>query len=416
MAVILAYTAPALGHLFPFCALLTELASRGHQVHVRTLAAGVELCRQLGFDAEAVDPRIEALQSAGPAAGGVLRAAGNTVRVLGQCAQYEVDDFRDAVRDVEPDICLIDANSWGAQSAAETMPGPWVVLSPFIPYLRSPGSAPFGAGVTPRPGPVGFVRDWGIQLVTAVVFDVPFRSEISPVRKRLGLPKVRSAGQLLRRAPALLIATGKPFEYRHTDWGPNVELIGPAAFDPPPTGDESWLDDIDDPIVLVTTSSLAQADNELVGTAIDALEGLPVHVVATLPGGGNIDVRQRPGATLSRFTAHSAILDRTVCVITHGGMGITQKALARGIPVCVVPFGRDQFEVARRVEVARCGTRLPARRLTRARLRAAVEEAMTMGEGAATVAAGFEATGGVRHGADRVEGLLQKWPLRTPGR
>ena len=30
-------------------------------------------------------------------------------------------------------------------------------------------------------------------------------------------------------------------------------------------------------------------------------------------------------------------------------MGITQKALAAGVPVCAVPFGRDQFEVARRV-------------------------------------------------------------------
>ena len=35
--------------------------------------------------------------------------------------------------------------------------------------------------------------------------------------------------------------------------------------------------------------------------------------------------------------------------VTHGGIGATQKALARGVPVCVVPFGHDQFEVARRV-------------------------------------------------------------------
>jgi UDP:flavonoid glycosyltransferase YjiC (YdhE family) len=44
-------------------------------------------------------------------------------------------------------------------------------------------------------------------------------------------------------------------------------------------------------------------------------------------------------------------------------MGSTQKALAHGVPVCVVPFGRDQLEVARRVEVAEAGTRLSARRL-----------------------------------------------------
>ena len=70
---------------------------------------------------------------------------------------------------------------------------------------------------------------------------------------------------------------------------------------------------------------------------------------------------------------------------------------------CVVPFGRDQFEVARRVEVARCGTRLPAKKLTAARLSAKVRQAMTMTDGARRVAAGFAATGGVARGADLIE-------------
>jgi hypothetical protein len=56
MAVVLAYTSPAIGHPFPFCALLGELAARGHQIHVRTLASGVGVCRRLGFAAERVDP------------------------------------------------------------------------------------------------------------------------------------------------------------------------------------------------------------------------------------------------------------------------------------------------------------------------------------------------------------------------
>jgi hypothetical protein len=32
-------------------------------------------------------------------------------------------------------------------------------------------------------------------------------------------------------------------------------------------------------------------------------------------------------------------------------MGAIQKALARGVPVCVVPHGHDHLEVVRRVEV-----------------------------------------------------------------
>jgi UDP:flavonoid glycosyltransferase YjiC (YdhE family) len=97
------------------------------------------------------------------------------------------------------------------------------------------------------------------------------------------------------------------------------------------------------------------------------------------------------------------VLDRAICAVTHGGMGATQKALAHGVPVCVVPFGRDQFEVARRVEVARCGTRLPSKKLSVERLRAKVREAMTMTDGAKRVAEGFAATGGVARGADLFE-------------
>ena len=405
MAVILAYTAPALGHLYPFCAQLRELADRGHQVHVRTLAEGVRLCRDLGFEAAAVDPRIETLHNQG-STGGVLRAAGDTVRALAACAAVEAGDIERAVRQTRPDLVIVDSNCWGAISYAEANNLAFVVFSAFTPYLRSPGSPPFGPGARPWPGPLGRIRDWGVGLVTGAVFDRPFRRGLHPVRAALGLPDVRTADELLRRAPAVLVATGKPFEYPHTDWGPSVTMIGPAAFDPRPAQTPAWLRDIADPIVLVTTSSVPQADEWLVRTAVQALAGQGLHVVATSPARTVPAAAARPGVTLTEFVPHSLVLERAVCVITHGGMGVTQKALGRGIPVCAVPFGRDQFEVARRVEVARCGVRLPADRLTPAALRSAVSEAMSMTAGAAAVARGFAATGGVSRGADIVEGIL----------
>jgi UDP:flavonoid glycosyltransferase YjiC (YdhE family) len=119
-------------------------------------------------------------------------------------------------------------------------------------------------------------------------------------------------------------------------------------------------------------------------------------------------------AHVERFLAHGPILDRAVCAVTHGGMGATQKALARGVPVCAVPFGRDQLEVARRVQVARAGTRLSAKRLTAGRLRAKVLEAMTMADGAARVAAGFKAAGGPTAAADAIEDRLLT-ALSAPG-
>jgi UDP:flavonoid glycosyltransferase YjiC (YdhE family) len=77
-------------------------------------------------------------------------------------------------------------------------------------------------------------------------------------------------------------------------------------------------------------------------------------------------------------------------------MGATQKALAHGVPVCVVPFGRDQLEIARRVEVAGAGTRLSAGRLRPDRLRHKVNEAITR----------TSAAGGASGAADAVETRL----------
>lgn len=78
------------------------------------------------------------------------------------------------------------------------------------------------------------------------------------------------------------------------------------------------------------------------------------------------------------------------------------------MPVCAVPFGRDQLEVARRVEVAQAGSRLPASRLRPDRLRRAVREAMERADGAKRAAAAFAAAGGATAAADALEANLDR--------
>lgn len=169
-------------------------------------------------------------------------------------------------------------------------------------------------------------------------------------------------------------------------------MIGACDWDPPAELPE-WLSQLERPLVLVTTSTLYQGDEELVTTAFKALADEPVEVVATLPSSDPRQFELPANGRVESYLPHGLVLERAACAITHGGMGGTQKALAHGVPVCVVPFGRDQSEVARRVEVPGAGTRLPAKRLTVDRLREKVREAMAMAEGAQRVADGFEAAG-----------------------
>jgi len=181
----------------------------------------------------------------------------------------------------------------------------------------------------------------------------------------------------------------KPFDYPHPDWDDSIQLIGSCSYDPAPSTEPEWLAYIDRPIVLVSTSSEDQDDSQIARVALAALAEEPVHVVATFPAGVPADLTAPANATVCQFVPHSVVLGRAACAITHGGMGVTQKALSRGVPVCVVPYGRDQFEVARRVEVAKCGTWLLPRDLTADRMRDEVSEGHDDDEGANRVAAGY---------------------------
>ena len=73
MSRILAYTSPALGHLFPMTPLLLELRSRGHHVHVRTLADQVDRMESLGLDARRPTRAIEAIENVDWKAGAPAR-------------------------------------------------------------------------------------------------------------------------------------------------------------------------------------------------------------------------------------------------------------------------------------------------------------------------------------------------------
>ena len=402
MSTILAYTSPALGHLFPMTPLLLELRSRGHRVHVRTLAGQVDRMESLGLEASAMDARVEAIENTDWKAGNARAALAGAVATFAARGEYDGADLENAIADLRPDLLVVDINAWGAQIAAEASGLPFVVLSPYTPPIRSVGTPPFGPGFKPLPGLLGRLRDGLLRPVVMGVAEKVMKPRIAELRAAKGLPPVGSADEFFRRPPLLLVTTAEPFEYHHEDWGADIVMIGASAWEPPAEAPE-WLDDVDRPLVLVTTSSEFQDDGVLVRTALEALADEPVTVVVTMPAGVPDDLVVPANARVERFLPHGPILERAAVAVTHGGMGGTQKASSHGVPVCVVPFGRDQLEVARRVEVSGSGTRLPATRLDPERLRAAVREAMECAEGARRVAEGYRATGGVVAAATLLE-------------
>ena len=405
MARVLAYTSPARGHLFPLTPILDELHRRGHAVSVRTLGSEVELMRSRGFDAAPIDERIESIAHDDFRARTPTGALKRSLRVFEARAEHDAPDLARAIGEVRPDAVIVDVNSWGAAAAAEAWGGAWASLVPFPLPLRSPGVPPFGPGLAPARGPVGRARDRVLTPLIAGSLGRTMMPALNGVRAERELPALAGTDDYFVRAPLVLYLTAEPFEYPRGDWPANVAMVGPCAWDPPADPPE-WLAAIERPVVLVTSSSEFQDDARLVSAALDGLAGEDVHVVATLPSQDPGQLADRPHATLARFVPHAPLLERAACAVTHGGMGATQKALARGVPVCAVPFGRDQLEVARRVEVSGAGTRLPASRLSPERLRAQVRRAMECTAGARRIAEAFAAAGGAAAAADAVEARL----------
>ncbi|HEU0027020.1 MAG TPA: glycosyltransferase [Ktedonobacterales bacterium] len=405
MARILAYTTPARGHLFPLVPILDELRRRGHQIALRTLASQVPLMQARGFEAAPISAQVEAIALEDWRVSDPRESLKYSVRGFCARAEYDAPDLQRAIAEERPDALIVDINSWGGLAAAEAWGGPWAALCPYPLTLRSPDAPPFGPGLPPARGPLGRLRDRLLRPLVLGTIEKTMLPPLNGVRAQLGLAPLAEIDEMFRRPPLLLYLTAEPFEYHRRDWPASVVMVGPCAWDPP-ADPPAWLAEITGPIVLVTTSSEFQNDGRLIQTAFDALADEPVTVIATLPAGDPERIHPPANARLERFIPHSAVLDRAACAITHGGMGATQKALARGVPVCAVPFGRDQLEVARRVEVAGAGTRLPASRLSPDRLRAKVREAMAMAERARRVAAAFAAAGGPTAAAATVETRL----------
>ncbi len=422
---ILAYTSPARGHLYPIVPIVQELQRRGHELALRTLSSQVELMRALDIDAEPISGQIEAVELDDYKGRSVPAKGRRALATFAARAEHEAPDLARAIGDHDPDVVVIDVNCWGAATVAEASGLPWAMYSPYLLMLPSRDAPAYGLGLAPPGGPLGRGRDVLLRRLGDVGFNRAVLPALGALRARHGLRGLDHFTDLLERPPLLLALTAEGFEYPRSDWPANVRLVGPMNWDPShlpshtpprslPQRAPAWLAEMSDPLVLVTCSTERQHDRRLISVALEALPAAGMSVIATAAAHDPDAFDAPAGSRVVSFVPHEAILERAACVVCHGGMGITQKALAAEVPVVVVPFGRDQLETARRVEVARAGARLSPRRLTPERLADAVRTALSRRAGAQRVSRAYAAAGGPAAAADAIETIgLGPHPAHT---
>jgi MGT family glycosyltransferase len=161
-------------------------------------------------------------------------------------------------------------------------------------------------------------------------------------------------------ADRILVCSSPSYDFAPGSVPANVRYIGPQLDDAATaTPGDPWAVPSDRPLVLVGLSSTVMRQEGLLQRAADALGQLHVRgLVTTGPAVDPTVIAAAPNVTVTRWVRHADVLPHCSAVITHGGHGTVMKALIAGVPLVVVPLGRDQPDNAARVVYAGAGTRL----------------------------------------------------------
>ena len=204
---------------------------------------------------------------------------------------------------------------------------------------------------------------------------VPGSPRLAALRSRLGLPPAASLLDTWRSASRVLVVSPREFDPPDAELPANTIFVGPVADrrHTPGHWDAGWGPQSDHPLVLVSFSTTAMAQEELLDRVAHALSGLPVRVLVTTGKGVDRNLLHPARNTIVReFVPHTAVLPYVDLMVCHAGHGTVMAALAAGVPLLCLPMGRDQPMVAARVEAVGAGLSLDSESPTAA-IRATVE-------------------------------------------
>ncbi|HEY6890079.1 MAG TPA: glycosyltransferase [Solirubrobacter sp.] len=382
-------TMPAAGHVTPGLPVARELADRGHDVHWYTGAVYREAIEAAGATHH---PIVSAYDFGGL---GIDEAFPELTGLTGltmvrQALQRTfIDSGPGMLRDLQAileafpaDVAVSEALFVATRWLHELGGPPWATLGESMLGTYSRDTAPFGPGLFPRGGPLGRARNLTMNALHRRVVFGPVTARYEQARGEVGLPPLgRSFLDTLTSPFLYLQGTVPSFEYPRSDLPAHVHFVGPLLPDPPDAfTPPSWWGEMRSstrPVVLVTQGTIANDPRLLIAPTIDALADEPVLVIATT--GAPVDAalaalggKLPANARLEPFIPYGELLPHVSALVTNGGYGGLQQALAHGVPIVVAGATEDKPETAARVAWSGAGLRLRAQSPEPERIKAAV--------------------------------------------
>jgi UDP:flavonoid glycosyltransferase YjiC (YdhE family) len=262
---------------------------------------------------------------------------------------------------------------------------PWANIGISMLGLYSRDTAPFGPGFLPMCGPLGQLRNRLMNAVHRRVVFGPVTEYYERARAQVGLPPLGFGYIDTLTSPYLYLQSTVPgFEYPRRDLPPQVHFIGPLL--PDAAADvqlPAWWPELAEgrPVVLVTQGTLAADPRQVLVPTIQALAEEGVLVIATTGASPDQALAALGGsapanAHVERFLPYSELLPHVDVLVTNGGYGTVQQALAHGVPIVVAAATEEKPENAARIAWSGAGVRIRALSPAPDRIRAAVRRVL----------------------------------------
>lgn len=397
MSHLLLASTPLYGHVGPLVTVGQALRAAGHRVSLLTGRKYGGLVRAAGLRFLALPPAADYddadLGSFLPGRGARTGLAAGRHDIIGLFIDPLVAQHRavaqalaaEAYDAVLTDVAFLGVLPTLLQPRAERLPVFGVSATPLS--VTSVDCAPFGSGLPPG-------RTAHSRFRNRVLNAVLPRGPLKPVQDALdaalgacGWPAgSASYFDLAGTFDTTFQLSVAAMEYPRREMPVGMRFVGPLRPRVSTHGLPGWWSDLDGSrsVVHVTQGTMDNVDlgrvlaptvRGLAGEellVVAATGGRPVaHLLDRLPGGVPANLR------VAEFLPYELLLPRTDVVVTNGGFGGVQRALAAGVPLVVAGATEDKPEVAARVAWSGAGVDLRTGTPSARRVRRAVHAVLT---------------------------------------
>ncbi|HYI10498.1 MAG TPA: nucleotide disphospho-sugar-binding domain-containing protein [Thermoanaerobaculia bacterium] len=416
---------PLTGHVNPGLPIAKALIARGHDVRFYSSARFKKAIEGIGArwvplrNALAVDEEHLDMFPGRPAEG-IAQLQYDIKNIFIEFVRGALADLVAELRREPADVIVGDNASAVVEAVHQKVGIPWAVYGITVLGMSSRDTAPFGLALPPSSTPLGRMRNKTLSWLVRNVIFREAKEHNAKMRRELGLPALgRFLFDFGKGADLYLQGSVPSFDYPRTDLPANVHYIGVSM--PPPPADwqpPSWWQQLrTQRVVLVTQGTINNDFDQLIRPAIRALAEENVLVVVTTGSRPAEDVELDPlpsNVRVERFIPYAHLMPHVDLLLTNGGYGSIQIALAHGVPVVAIGKTEDKAEIANRVEWSGVGIGLKVRVPSETQIRNAVTRVFTTPTYAARAEAlRYELSGldAARSGADLLEELAGEQTL-----